>query len=103
MSLINDINRVFVSGQVLGAPVVKPGNNGRSVLLQVVSTHQAIAAGEQTERKEMHQVIFFPPLCNAAVQCNEGDRVVVEGQIRYKDLTRAYVIATRIDKLTPAA
>lgn len=95
----NDFNSVFVSGKILGGPVIAEGAQGRTVLLQVVGTEQFYRGEELQERKEMHQVVVFPPLAQQAALYNEGDQVVVQGALRYKEVTKVHIIAHRLDKL----
>lgn len=97
--MISDFNSVFVSGKVLGGPVIAEGAQGRTVLLQLVGTEQFYQGDILKERKEMHQVVVFPPLAQQAAQFNEGDKVVVQGALRYKEVTKVHIIANRLDKL----
>jgi single-strand DNA-binding protein len=95
--MVNDLNRTVLMGHI-GADAAQKTSSAPVTFSVATTSRWNDNAGDRQTRTEWHNIVVFGNLAKFAIKLKKGDRVYLEGELRYSKYDKA--VGTETIKIT---
>lgn len=97
---MSGINKVILVGHIGEISTKDTKNGGKIATISLATSKKYLKEGVPHEQTEWHNIVFFKKSAEIAERfCNKGDKLFVEGELKYEQYTDKHGIDRRATKI----